>query len=97
MAEISRYVIIGVSVIMVLSVFVTFSDQESGMDYTGIAHDVTQTKSGYVFELLVDGRYDLRCFAHTSPIDLGYYGVTGSMSDDDSIFFASDIHYLDSR
>lgn len=90
-----RYVVVGLSVVLVIGIFLSFSESEPESDYTGIVHDVSETKSGYMFELLVDGRDDIRCFSYIRPFELGYYGVTGSLSDDGSLFFVSNLDLLD--
>lgn len=96
MAGIDRYVIVGLSVVLVIGIFLAFSDSEPEPDHTGIVHDVSETRSGYVFELLIDGRSDLRCFSRDRPLEFGYYSVSGSLSNDGSMFFVSDISLLDS-
>lgn len=74
-------------VALTMSVFVGGEDRLEP-DYTGVVSDIKESTSGYVFYL---NTYNdrIRCYCSSCPSDLGYYGVTGSFSDDGNIFFVS--------
>ena len=65
-------------------------------DQRGIAHDVKESSSGYTFYLDCSDGTSMKCFSRKKISELGHYGVSGSFSDDRSIFFVSDIMLLDS-
>ena len=91
-----KYAIIGFSVVLVTMLFLSFSGdvEDDGYDMTGIVHDVKKSDSGFVFYLdTVDETF--RCFDEACPVELGFYGVRGSFSDDGSIFFIESISCLD--
>ena len=85
-----RYVVAGFAVILVTLTMSVFVDGEDRLepDYTGVVSDISKSTNGYVFFL---NTYDdvIRCYCSSRPSDLGYYGVTGSLSDDGNIFFVS--------
>lgn len=83
-----KYAAVGFAMILVMILFLSFSEgtDEQVYDRTGIVHNVRSSSNGYTFYLdTVDG--SIRCYFDESPIDMGYYGVGGSFSDDGSIFF----------
>ncbi len=85
-----RYVAAGFAVILVAVTMAVFVDGEDRLDpdHTGVVSDISESTSGYVFYLnTYNDRF--RCYCSSCPVDLGYYGVTGSFSDDGSIFFVS--------
>ena len=93
-----RYVILGLSVVLISMVFVHFSDEENiEYDYTGIVSDVREGENGFTFHLHTSGRVDIRCFSEERPAELGYYAVKGDMSDDGGILFVSAMMDLDAR
>ena len=83
-----RYAAVGLAVVLVAVLFVTFSEGEEDENYdiTGIVHDIRGSSNGFIFYIdTVDSQ--IRCFSRLSPVDLGYYGLKGSFSEDGSIFF----------
>lgn len=92
-----RYAVLGLSVILVMTVFVFFSDEDNiEYDYSGIVSDIRRGENGFTFTLNTDG-CEIRCFFRNEPSYLGYYAVSGVFSDDGSIFFVSDMKDLDSN
>ncbi len=90
------YILLGVSVVVILSLFVTFSeDDEESYDYTGIVYDVSSTSSGFRFFIQTGSGESFRCFSYNEPTEIGYYGIRGSFSEDGSMFFISSMHCLD--
>lgn len=92
------YAIAGIAVILVIAMFVVFSEdvQDVEYEYTGIASDVKESSSGYTFQLnMKDG--SMKCFCRDPVNDMGYYGITGSLSSDGSIFFIERLVLLDRR
>ena len=90
------YAIAGIAVILVIAMFVVFSEdiQDVQYEYTGIASDVKEGSSGYTFQLNTkDGT--MKCFTRDPVLDEGYYGITGSFSSDGSIFFIEELALLD--
>ncbi len=92
-----RYAVLGLSMILVMTVFVFFSDEDNiEYDYSGIVSDIRRGENGFTFTLNTDG-CEIRCFSRNEPSYLGYYAVSGVFSDDGSIFFVSDMKDLDSN
>ena len=90
------YVVMGLSVIAVMSLFVAFDwDDPSDFDTSGIAHGVRQTENGYIFELFTSEGVDIRCYSTEEPVDLGHYGVSGSVSSEGTLFFVSVLDCFD--
>lgn len=91
-----RYVATGTAVVLVVLTLLLFSggSMEPEPDLTGIVQDIRESSSGYTFTL---GTWDgeVRCFCREMPEELSYVGVTGSMSDDGSIFFIEHMVNLD--
>ncbi len=92
----NRYVVLAVAVVAVSALFLVFIDNPMmDFDQRGIVHDVKRTSNGYTFQMdCSDGTF-MKCFSKESVSDLGHYGVSGSFSDDGSIFFVSSIHLFD--
>ena len=93
-----RYAVVGIAVILVAVLFLSFSDdaENEGYDMSGIVHDIRSSTNGFTFYLdTVDD--SIRCYSNECPADLGYYGVNGSLSKDGSIFFVDALHALDDR
>lgn len=91
----NRYILIGLSVLALISLFAFFSDESNAdYNYSGIVHDVKQSSNGFLF-YLDTGSEDLRCYCSEQPMDLGYYAVRGSFSQDNKIFFAEVIRSLE--
>lgn len=91
-----KYAVVGFAMILIAILFLSFSEgaDENEYDMTGIVHDVHSSSSGFTFHLdTVDG--SIRCYSKGFPIDLGYYGVEGSFSDDGSIFFVRAMVHLE--
>lgn len=90
-----RYYVLGLSIILVVGIILVFSDNRmTEFDHTGIAFDVRESRNGFTFSL--DTSEDvIRCFSKVRPSDLGYYGVSGSMSDDGNILFVSHMESMD--
>jgi hypothetical protein len=87
----NNYIFIGLSVLALISLFAYFSDDANGnYDYSGIIHDVRQSTSGYIF-YIDTGDDDIRCFYDEKPVELGHYSIRGSFSQDEKIFFLSDL------
>ncbi len=83
-----RYAAVGLAIVLVAVLFITFSEDEGDEDYdmTGIVHDIRGSTNGFTFYIdTIDSQ--IRCFSRLSPVDLGYYGLKGSFSEDGSIFF----------
>ena len=96
MNGISRYTVLGVSVLLIAGVFLFFSDTDNiGYDHTGIVSDVRESTNGYTFHLHDSDRNDIRCFSYEEPVEMGYYAVSGEFSDDGNIFFVSTLRSLD--
>lgn len=94
----NRYAAVGLAVVLVAMTVVIFSDgsMQERPDYTGIVSGVREGDSGFTFELVTyDGSF--RCFHSERPSELGYYGVTGSFSDDGNIFFVETLRSLERR
>ena len=91
-----RYAAVGLAVVLVTVLFVTFSEDKEDDDYdlTGIAYDIRESSNGFTFYIdTIDSK--IRCFSRTVPVDLGYYGLKGSFSDDGSIFFVEALTSLE--
>lgn len=91
-----KYAVVGFSIVLIAVLFLSFSEDMVNDEYdmTGIVHDVKKSDAGFVFYIdTVDGTY--RCFDDARPIELGFYGVNGSFSDDGSIFFIESMSCLD--
>ncbi len=96
MAGTRRYVVLGMSVIMIIAVFSLFSEGDSdSYDHTGIVIEVQKSTNGYVFRILTSDMEEFRCFSYDEPVELGYYAIAGSFSDDGNIFFVSHLRNLD--
>lgn len=90
-----RYYVLGLSVIIVVGMMVVFSDGNMAeYDYTGIVHDTSSSENGFTF-YLDTADTTVRCFSRERPLELGYYAVAGTESDDGSIFFVSVMKCLD--
>ena len=84
------------AVVVLAGLFLVFSDE--GMmeyDHTGIVHDISSSSSGYTFQIDMSDGSSMKCFSRSEPVELGYYGIIGDLSDDGSIFFVSNIVSLD--
>ncbi len=91
------YAILGLSVIAATALFASFAwEDPSDYDASGIARDIKETGNGYVFELFTVQGFDIRCFSSSEPSDLGHYGIIGSSSSDNTIFFVSSMERFDS-
>lgn len=89
--------IAGIAVILVVSLFVVFSDGDAvDPDMSGIVTDVRGSSGGCTFVLNTDSAA-VRCYCSEVPTVLGHYGVTGSYSDDGTIFFVSRLIPYDRR
>ena len=91
-----RYIAIGTAVLLVTLTMVVFSDEsmQDDPDITGIVSDVREGSNGFTFTLeTFDG--EIRCFFRERPVDLSYCGVSGTFSDDGSIFFVDRIVLLE--
>ena len=86
------------AVVVLAGLFLVFSD-ESMIDYdrTGIVHDVRSGPSGYTFYIDEHDGSSMKCFSRSEPSELGYYGISGDLSDDGSIFFVSNMVRLDGQ
>ncbi len=95
-ALLNKYIILAVAVVAVVALFLVFSGNPlMDFDQRGIAHDVKRTSNGYTFQFdCSDGTF-MKCFSKESVEDLGHYGISGSMSEDGSIFFVSSLVLLD--
>lgn len=92
-----RYTALGIAVVMVVLVFVVFSDEDGvEPDMSGIATDIRSGTNGYTFYLETEDS-KVRCFSSERPEELGHYGVRGSYSDDRTIFFVSVLISYDGR
>lgn len=90
------YILIGLSVVIVMSIFVTFSeDDEDSYDYTGIIYDIHSTSSGYRFYIQTSSGDHHRCFSYNQPVECGYYALRGTLSEDGSMLFVSFMKHLD--
>lgn len=92
-----KYATIGLAVILLFMMFAFYSDSDNlDPEYTGIVSDIKKGSNGFTFQLnTVDESF--RCYSSSCPEHLGYYGVIGSFSDDDTIFFVSTLIPLDRR
>ncbi len=96
MAVVNRYIVLGFSLVLILGSFVVLFDPDSvSYDYTGIVSDVKESTNGYVFQMHTSDHEDIRCFSYEKPKELGYYAISGEMSDDGNIFFVSYLYNLD--
>ncbi len=85
--SIRKYIVLGLSMILVVSSFLFLSDDKNlESDYTGIVSDINQSSNGYIFILNTEDS-KIKCFYTISPEYLKYYGIIGDFSDDRSIFF----------
>lgn len=92
-----KYMIAGIAVVLVVSLFVVFSDDDAvDPDMSGIVTDIRQSGGGCTFTLNTDGSA-VRCYCTEVPLVLGHYGVKGSFSDDGTIFFVSLLIAYDRR
>ncbi len=96
MIPINKYVTLGMAVVVLAGLFLVFSDEGIGeYDHTGIVHDIRSSSSGYTFYIDMSDGSSLKCFSRSEPSELGYYGISGDLSDDGSIFFVSDMVCFD--
>lgn len=92
---IKKYLTIGLSVIVLMSFFVYYTDENNiDYDHTGIIHNVRSSSSGFTFNIDTSDS-DFRCFFKEKPDDLGYYALKGSFSDDGSMFFVEIMTNID--
>ena len=81
------YVLTGFSVILLISLFAFFLDETNiECDYSGIVHDIRSSSNGFTFYIDCSD-VTFKCYSKEEPADLGYYGIIGSFSDDNTIFF----------
>ena len=93
----SKYVLIGLSVLIMLSIVIYHSDDDNiPYDYSGIVYDINESKSGYTFNFDTKDE-SFRCYYPERPADLGYYRIRGEFSDDGNIFFIDRMLDLDHR
>ena len=84
------------AVVVLAGLFLVFSDDDMmEFDHTGIVHDISASSSGYTFQIDMSDGSSMKCFSRSEPVELGYYGIIGNLSDDGSIFFVSNIVSLD--
>ena len=96
MGSMSRYTVLGLSILVISGMFVFFTDIDNlDYDYTGIVSDVRESENGFTFHLHTSGRDDIRCFSTIEPVELGYYAIIGDFSDDGNILFVSVMRNLD--
>lgn len=96
MGRSNRYAILGISIVVIAGIFVFFTDPNNiRYDHTGIVSDVDDSEKGYTFHLHDAHGNDIRCFSYERPVELGYYAVSGELSDDGNIFFVSVLRNLD--
>lgn len=88
-----RYVYAVIAVIAIVSMMVLFSDESGSMDCSGIVSDVKKTTNGCTFELITSNG-SIKCYSAMIPSELGYYGIRGSFSSDNSVFFVESIRRL---
>ena len=95
MLIIRKYVYVGLSVILLISLFSFFSDEYNmDSDYAGIVHDVRTSTNGFTFYIdCSEGSF--RCFFSEKPVEYGYYGIIGEFSSDRNIFFIDRMILLD--
>jgi hypothetical protein len=92
----NKYIVLGLSVIMVISVFLIFERNDiEDYDISGIVHDVRESTNGWMFYVSTPDGSDIRCFFKERPVDMGHYGVAGDPSDDGGIFFVSSMELFD--
>ncbi len=92
----NRYIVLAVAVVAVVAMFLAFSGNPlMEFDERGIAHDVKRTSIGYTFLMDCSDGTSMKCFSREPVSNLGHYGVSGSFSDDGTIFFVSSILLLD--
>ena len=97
MVAVNRYAVLGLSLVLIFGSYVLLSDPDSvSYDFSGIVSDVKESDNGYVFHLHTSDQENIKCFSEERPSELGYYAVSGEMSDDGGIFFVSFLHSLDS-
>ncbi len=95
MFPIDKYMLIGISVIILAFLFIHFSDDMNvDHDYTGIVYDIRSTSNGYTF-LFDSSEGEFKCYCSERPVDLGYYGIRGQFSNDGSIFFIDRLTNID--
>ena len=81
------YLLIGFSTVLIASLFAFFLDESNiEYDHLGIVHDVKASSSGYTFYIDCSDT-SFRCFCKERPDDLGYYGISGTFSNDRTMFF----------
>lgn len=81
--------------VLVILVFALFSDSDDQKcDLEGIVHDVSSSSSGFIFYIDTEDSV-IRCFFREMPESMGWYGISGSFSDDGSIFFVDGMKHLD--
>ena len=94
----NKYLVLSVAVLAVILMFAAFEGNPfDDYDYTGIVYDVRTSSSGYVFYLDSSEGESFKCFFRDEVSELGHYGVSGSFSDDGSIFFVGSADCLDAR
>lgn len=95
MFPIKKFIIVGTVILLLAILFTYFSDPDHiDYDYSGIVHDVHESRSGYTFYFDTADE-TIRCYHSEEPVDLGYYKIKGNWSDDHTIFFVEYILYLD--
>ena len=94
----NKYLVLSASVLAVILIFAAFGGNPfDDYDYTGIVHDIRASSSGYVFYFDSSEGESFKCFFREEVSELGSYGVSGSFSDDGSIFFVGSAECLDAR
>jgi hypothetical protein len=87
-----RFSVLAVSLILITGAFALFSDDSPDTDenvVSGIAHDINKTESGYVFYVEDGNGNNVKCFARFEPNDSDICCLSGSWSEDSTIFFVS--------
>lgn len=86
-----RYFLFCVSVALVIMISSVVMESETPEDIIGIVYDVNETAKGYVFSIEDSEGNVMRCFSYEMPEEFSVCEVNGSFSDDENIFFISNI------
>ncbi len=85
-----KYLLIAVlcSVVLIIFSFVP-SDEDDEDCMTGIVSNVKESSNGYIFDFMDENGDQIRCFSKQILNSDSVYEISGSFSDDKTIFFIS--------
>lgn len=85
-----KYILASVTMIIIIAaVYILADDQDDDVNIVGVVSDVKKTENGNTFILTDTNGSSIRCFSRTAVDDGAVCSITGSYSDDRTMFFVS--------